>query len=354
MNQQEYRVIGLMSGTSLDGLDIAVVQFAKAAQNWQYKIEATHFIAYDDEMRMKLSQAHESSKKEFSELDAFYGEWLGKQVNRFITEKNIAKVDLISSHGHTVHHQPEKRISEQIGNGPELFKVSGIPVVCDFRLQDVLLGGQGAPLVPIGDLLLFGIYDVCLNLGGFANISFEKDNERLAFDICPVNIVLNALCSDLNLPFDDGGEIARSGQLIEPLFNQLNNLTFYTHRPPKSLGREWVEQNIWPLTSVNMSKKDLLHTFTEHVAEQISRTLSDINCSTVLATGGGAFNTYLIERIKHKSGIDIIIPTSELINYKEALVFALLGVLRWRGETNCLASVTGAPTNHSSGRIFKM
>lgn len=352
MNQQQYRAIGLMSGTSLDGLDVTLVQFTKSNGNWLFEVEQTHFIAYDKKMRQQLKLAHELSNNNLKTLDASYGEWLGKQVNQFISEKNITKVDLIGSHGHTVYHQPKKRKTVQIGNGPQLYNITGIPVICDFRLQDVLLGGQGAPLVPIGDQLLFGNYDACLNLGGFANISFEVADGRLAFDICPVNIVLNALCTKLNLPYDDGGNIARSGQLIEPLFKELNNLPYYLQQPPKSLGREWVETHIWPLIEVGSNTEDLVHTFTEHAALQISKTLSHIKSANTLVTGGGAFNTYLIERIADYSGYNIDLPSPKLINYKEALVFAFLGVLRWRGEHNCLASVTGALANHSSGRIY--
>jgi anhydro-N-acetylmuramic acid kinase len=352
MNQQHYRAIGLMSGTSLDGLDLLAATFSRIDGKWHFEIESYDFVPYDDELHHTLKNAYQRSADELKNLDLRYGNWLGKQVNAFLAKLNPWVADLIGSHGHTIHHQPNAGIAVQIGNGPQMFNETGIPVVCDFRLQDVLLHGQGAPLVPIGDRLLFSEYQACLNLGGFANISFEQHNKRLAFDICPVNTVLNELCSELNVPFDDGGNIARSGKFIAPLYKRLNALPYYHQNPPKSMGREWVAHHIWPIINRTNKTADLLHTFTEHAALQIAKALTTINAVNTLVTGGGAYNSYLIERITKNTSAKIQLPGRELIEYKEALVFAFLAVLRVRNEVNCLSSVTGASRNHSSGRVY--
>ena len=227
----------------------------------------------------------------------------------------------------------------------------GKTVVCDFRVQDVELGGQGAPLVPIGDRLLFSEYDYCLNLGGFANCSYEKNGQRIAFDICPVNIVLNKYAEKLGKDFDENGKFAESGIVDENLLHQLDSLKFYSGKPPKSLGLEWVKENIFPLLEASkISSEDVLRTFTEHIAVQLAKQFSDR--ASVLITGGGAYNSFLIERFKNLSAIEVVVPSKEIVEYKEALIFGLLGVLKLRDEVNCLASVTGASKDHSSGKIF--
>ena len=351
MNQQELRVIGLMSGTSLDGLDLAHVLLQVNHKHYTYQLLHTETIPYDAIWKARLANAPALPLNQLRVLDAEFGTWLGEQVLAFLLENDIHKVDLIASHGHTVFHQPEKRITLQIGNGPELCHVTNLPVVCDFRLQDVLLGGQGAPLVPIGDALLFSDYDACLNLGGFANISYQSGKDRIAFDICPVNIVLNELAKKLGKDFDENGTLARKGTLDNNVLAALNALPFYHQNPPKSLGREWVEQSLWPLLH-GMKAEDGLRTVVEHAAEQIALATKHLSGKKMLVTGGGAFNALLMERISALNKMQIHIPEAKLITQKEALVFALLGALRWKGEANCLASVTGAPVNHSSGRIY--
>jgi anhydro-N-acetylmuramic acid kinase len=354
MNQQHFRVLGLMSGTSLDGLDIALVEFTVGANDYSFSIACAETISYPKEWLDSLKNAHLLSVTQLAELDHAYGTFLGETVLQFIQEKNLLNIDFISSHGHTVHHQPEKKVTVQIGNGPELAATTGLPIVCDFRVQDVLLGGQGAPLVPIGDALLFPEYDACLNLGGFANISFEQNGKRIAFDICAVNIVLNHLAARLGLAYDDNGDLARSGKLIPEVFEALNALPFFTLPPPKSLGREWTDAVILPLLLEHYSTPDLLHTFCEHAAYQIAQICLPFSEKQILATGGGVFNVYLIERMSALASRKFTIPNTEIVTHKEALIFAFLGVLRWLNRPNCLASVTGAPSNHSSGRIYSV
>ncbi len=353
MNQLKYNVLGLMSGTSLDGLDICHAHIWMSDEKWHFSIFEAVTIAYDEDWKNALQNAHLLPEKELNELSKSYGTFLGETINSFILEHKIASIDFISSHGHTVLHNPTQKITLQIGNGPEIWQHTKITTVCDFRLQDVLLGGQGAPLVPIGDQLLFADFAACLNLGGFANISLTANANRIAFDICPVNIVLNALSQQLGFAYDEDGKIARSGKLIPELLEDLNKLDFYTQNPPKSLGREWVEEHVLPLLHQHQNLPNAMHTFTEHAAQQIANTLKTTD-GHILVTGGGSFNTYLINRINTLSNKKIEVPDATLVNFKEALIFAFLGVLRFSNRPNCLKSVTGARINHSSGRIYSV
>jgi anhydro-N-acetylmuramic acid kinase len=271
----------------------------------------------------------------------------------FIKKYDIQNLDAVCSHGHTILHQPQNGFTLQIGNLPEIATLINQTVVCDFRVQDVQLGGQGAPLVPIGDRILFSEYDYCMNLGGFSNVSFEKNKERIAFDISPINTVLNFYANQLGLDYDDKGSISRTGICNENLLQELNALDFYQKKHPKSLGFEFVKETILPLIeSYPIPIEDKLHTFTEHVALQIALALPNKNGSLFI-TGGGAYNDFLIERIQHHvPRMKLIIPSAKILEFKEALIFALLGVLKLRGEINVLSSVTGAKTNHSSGMIY--
>jgi len=294
----------------------------------------------------------EYSRNNLELIDIIYSEYLGHKILEFIQKYEINDIDFISSHGHTALHQPISDFTYQIGNKQTLADILGLKVICDFRVQDVKLGGQGAPLVPIGDRLLFSEYDYCLNLGGFANISFEEANNRIAFDICPFNIVLNHYVSDIGLEYDEDGALASKGMINQELFKALNNLSFYNLSHPKSLGLEWVKEHIFPLiNSFSLNLEDQLCTIIEHCAFQISKVLKTKRAN-VLITGGGAYNKYLISRIRSNTQLDIVIPSTKIIEFKEALIFAFLGVLRDRNEVNCLASVTGARKNHSSGKIL--
>jgi len=259
----------------------------------------------------------------------------------------------VCSHGHTILHQPQNGFTLQIGNLPEISKLTQQKVVCDFRVQDVLLGGQGAPLVPIGDRILFSEYDYCMNLGGFSNVSFEENNTRIAFDISAVNTVLNFYANQLGLDYDDKGQISRTGNCNLDLLNELNALEFYQKKHPKSLGFEFVKEIILPIIECYpISIEDKLLTYTEHIAIQIALALPKKKGS-MLTTGGGAYNDFLIERIQfHLPEMSIIIPSKKILEFKEALIFALLGVLKMRGEVNALQSVTGAKYDHSSGVIY--
>ncbi len=347
-----YHVIGLMSGTSLDGVDLAYCTFS-FEMKWKFQFHSGKTIPYDERWKEKLKTAQLLSPEDLKALDVEYGNYLGNLVKSFIDEKQI-EVDFVSSHGHTIFHQPQKGITVQIGSGAEIKKVTGKTVVCDFRKGDVALGGQGAPLVPIGDKLLFSQMDYCLNLGGIANISFEQNGERIAFDICACNIVLNELVSERNLNYDKDGELARSGKLNKALLDELNQVSFYKKPFPKSLGREDIEREIFPvLDKYEISLEDKLNTFCKHVAIQISEVLGkDISDAKMLVTGGGTLNKFLLECIEDKCNLKIMVPPQDIIDFKEAIIFAFLGVLKMRNEVNCLKSVTGASVDSSGGEIF--
>lgn len=353
MLKQFYNVIGVMSGTSLDGVDLAHIHFTIHNDIWGFKILEAETVGYSTEWFNKLKNAVQFSEEELTILNEDYTNLLAEVITKFISKNSIKNLDAVCSHGHTILHQPQNGFTLQIGNLPEIAKMIGQKVVCDFRVQDVKLGGQGAPLVPIGDQILFSEYDYCLNLGGFSNVSFAKNNSRVAFDISPVNTVLNFYANELNLAYDDKGAIAKTGKLNQSLFDELNDLSFYSKPYPKSLGFEFVKEIVIPLVeSHEISREDKMHTFTIHVAFQIAEALSKKK-TKLLITGGGAYNDFLIEEIqKYLPEMEIIIPNKKVLEFKEALIFALLGVLKLRGEINVLSSVTGAERDHSSGNVF--
>lgn len=350
-----YAVVGLMSGTSLDGLDIAYCTFKTDKGKWSYSLNCAETIKYSKEWNDRLKEAHLLSSEKLLQLHSEYGILLGNSVQRFIKKHKLKKIDLVSSHGHTIFHRPENGFTFQLGNGAAIATACGLKVICDFRIMDVALKGQGAPLVPIGDRLLFPEYKFCLNLGGFSNISFEHNKSRIAFDICPVNTVLNYLASFKGKSFDKNGLLAKSGKVNKTLLSELNKLDYYYKRHPKSLGREWLEKYFLPsIDSYSISTEDKLATCTEHIACQVAATIiNNSKRGNVLITGGGANNRFLVEKIKGLLPLhEIIIPSSGLVNFKEALVFAFLGVLKAEQKINTLQSVTGAIMDSSGGVVF--
>ena len=354
MLKETYNVIGVMSGTSLDGIDLSHIHFTNSGGKWDFEILERETISYSEYWLSQLKNAVTFSEVALLELNEKYTDLLGKIIASFIEKHNLKNLNAVCSHGHTILHQPQNGFTLQIGN---LTKIAGIiqqTVVCDFRVQDVQLGGQGAPLVPIGDRILFSDYDYCLNLGGFSNISFEENNTRIAFDISPVNTVLNFYANTLGLDYDDKGNIARSGKINIELLSELNALDYYKKTFPKSLGFEFVKETVLPLIEkYSLSIEDKMHTFSEHIAMQIGNVLQGKD-GKLFITGGGAYNDFLIERTQHYlPKIEIIIPDAKILEFKEALIFALLGVLKLRGEINVLSSVTGALMDHSSGFIYR-
>ena len=348
-----YNVIGVMSGTSLDGVDLAHIHFTKDSNGWNFEVIEAETVGYSSEWFNKLKNAVQFSELELVELNKTYTKLLAEIISSFISKNSITDIDAVCSHGHTILHQPQNGLTLQIGNLPEIAALTAQNVVCDFRVQDVKLGGQGAPLVPVGDAILFSDYNYCLNLGGFSNVSFEENNSRIAFDISAVNTVLNFYANQFHLDYDNKGAIAQSGNLNHELLEELNALPFYSAKYPKSLGFEFVKEALLPLIEkYEIATEDKMHTFTVHVAFQIGQALP-LKDSKLLITGGGAYNDFLIEQIQRfLPEMEIVIPNKKIVEFKEALIFALLGVLTLRGEINVLSSVTGASENHRSGKIF--
>jgi len=353
--KDQYRVTGLMSGSSMDGVDLACCDFKWDGEQWAYHIIEAETFPYEDDLRRKLAGACNLGQGEIFELDLELGNYFADLLNAFHRKTDLHP-DLISSHGHTILHDPPRGITFQAGNGRVMAEKTGITVINDFRSEDVAQGGQGAPLVPLGDRLLFKQYEGCLNLGGFANISFEgSDGTLMAYDLCPANMALNSVAVLEGLDYDKNGEMARNGRPDAGLLGQLNHLDFYAADPPKSLGREWFLEKFHPLIiNSGLNNFDLMATVLEHIARQISAGINRIGTGSILVTGGGALNRTLIERLGYYTKASLVIPEKRLIHFKEALIFALLGVLRSRGEINCLASVTGGREDLSAGTIHRI
>ena len=345
-------VTGLMSGTSLDGVDIVLCGFEKSNQGWNYEVIDAETIPYPVDWQKKLVEAETINAIEFIKLNREYGNFLGIKVKEFLKGRHT---DLIASHGHTIFHQPDSGVTFQLGCGYSIAAQVKVPVVFDFRTSDVVLGGQGAPLVPAGDKLLFQKYDACLNLGGFSNISFNKNNQRIAFDISPANIALNYFTKFMNKDFDLNGSLGKSGKTIPYLLEKINAMDYYRQIPPKSLGKEWFVTEFLPLIPErNLEIKDVLNTLYHHISDQISYVINNNPIQNVLVSGGGAHNEFLMQLIIEKVKAEIIIPDNDIIDFKEAIIFAFLGLLRTRNEINILSSVTGARENSSGGVLVEI
>ncbi|MFT6935282.1 MAG: anhydro-N-acetylmuramic acid kinase [Maribacter sp.] len=352
-----YKILGLMSGTSLDGLDLAYCYFTEEKGVWTFDIINTKSISYTAKQLTELKDAIQLGVGDLFQLHNSYGTWLGEQVLDFI-EKNQLAVDYVASHGHTTHHRPDLGFTVQIGSGQHLAKASKQHVICDFRTYDVALGGQGAPLVPIGDQLLFQEYDFCLNLGGISNISFDVKGKRIAYDIGLANMILNYITRKIDLEYDKGGVLARSGNIIPVMLQKLNDLKYYLLPHPKSIGYEWFLEQVVPIVeSTEATTEDLLHTSIHHICEKIAQQIHQNTSKPgqkVLVTGGGALNTFLITMLTEKLGSEtrVVVPEKKLIDFKEAMVFAFMGALRAEKKINVLCSVTGATRNSSSGVLY--
>lgn len=356
-----YRAIGLMSGSSMDGLDIAFAEFQETSGRWNFEIKAVACYPYDEKWIARLKNATELKALDYQLLHIAYGHYIGQAVNRFIEENNVQhQVQLIASHGHTTFHVPSEKMTAQLGDGAAIAAETGINTVSDLRAMDVARGGHGAPIVPIGEKLLLGEYPIFLNLGGIANISFNDPNNYIAFDVCPANRVLNLLSAGANKNYDEGGQLASTGRIDDKLLSLLNRLEYYSLPYPKSLSNDFGTDVVYTLIrNKKISAEDGLRTYVEHVAMQIKNAISyapgPTPGSRILLTGGGAHNHFLVKQIQaslQEFNIEVVVPDKNIVDYKEAIIMALIGVLRWREETNTLASVTGASSDSIGGAVW--
>jgi anhydro-N-acetylmuramic acid kinase len=340
-----YKLIGIMSGTSLDGVDLACVRFEMTPSGHEFTLECAAHMVFPEDLLLRLKEATTLSPPQLFVLDKEFGKFLGECVLNFLDGNNIPpdQIDAIASHGQTIFHQPNEGFTLQIGCGSSLAFTSGIPVINDFRSRDVIAGGQGAPLVPVGDFGLFSsLAEAFVNIGGFVNVSRRNGNSISAFDVCPGNLPLNLLAANKGLTFDKDGYLASKGEINFFLLDMLNSLEHYRQKGPKSLGTEWLEEHFYPLVKFDKEIENNLRTIVEHIAIQLGGTLNDFGIKNALFTGGGARNTFLIERIQHYFNGEVRIPSNEIIDFKEAIVFAYLGALYIDKQVNCLSSVTGA------------
>lgn len=346
----------------MDGLDIVFAEFYEDAGTWNFEIRATDCYAYSLEWKERLEHSISLSALNYQLLHTEYGHYLGKEVNRFIEENNLHyQVGLIASHGHTSFHIPSRKMTAQLGDGAAIAAETKLPVVSDLRALDVAFGGQGAPIVPIGEKLLLKDFSMFLNLGGIANISFNLAGKYIAFDVCPANRVLNLVAGLANRQYDAGGQMASQGKVNKELLNKLGAFDYYKQSYPKSLANNFGTDEIFPLLqSSGLSHNDLLRSYVEHIVQQTKFAVADnyklpTANHRLLVTGGGAFNDFLVERLKEELlpvGVEVVIPDENLIKYKEALIMGFIGVLRWRQEYNVLSSVTGAERDSIGGAVW--
>ena len=355
-----YKVIGVMSGSSLDGLDIVFTELQEIGGKWNYEIRHATCLEYDKEWKQKLKDAIDLPAIDYQLLHTEYGRFIGQKINEFIDDNKLHhQVSIISSHGHTTFHLPGKKMTHQLGDGSAIAAETRLPVVSDLRSMDIAFGGQGAPIVPLGEKLLFSGYNYFLNIGGIANISINKENEIIAFDVCAANRVLNMLAGEKSLAYDDEGKISSQGKIHEDLLEKLNALEYYKHPHPKSLANSFGTDIVYPLLkSFSINIEDTLCTYTEHICVQIKNSLQlfkQDDVQKLFITGGGAFNIFLVERLQknlEEINFEIYIPADDVVKYKEALIMALLGALRWREQYTVLASVTGASRNSIGGALW--
>lgn len=356
-----YRAIGLMSGSSLDGLDIVFAEFTEQAGKWSYDIKAADCYPFEDEWKEKLQSATSLSAYDYLLLHTSFGRYLGEQVNKFIDAHHLQhQVQIIASHGHTVFHAPHLKMTAQLGDGAAIAATTGINVVSDLRALDIALNGQGAPIVPMGEKLLFADYPLLLNIGGIANVSYRKDDEYIAFDVCPANRVLNMLSALSGKSFDENGDMASKGNVLNEVLDKLNGLGYYQQSYPRSLANQFGTDEVFPLLPKD-NIADALRTYVEHIAIQIRKSIEGFldqgtnNNYQLLITGGGAHNNFLVSRIQDQLAalnVTVVVPENNIVDYKEALVMALLGILRWREQNTVLSSVTGAIRDSIGGAVW--
>lgn len=352
MSKKEYTLIGVMSGTSLDGLDLAKVTFSNNNGKWTFELNDSRSVSFEKPLLQKLQNAMNLSGYELISLDRLLGKFIGEEILHF----DLRDTQAIASHGHTIFHEPHKGITHQIGSLNEIYAKTKLPVIGDFRTLDVALKGEGAPLVPVGDIHLFPQYDATLNFGGIANITYLGKKIE-AFDVCPLNQVLNYLCNKhFNCEYDKSGHLGKNGKVNGDLLEYFNQYDFYDKKGPKSLGKEDVDSYfISEINHSSLSPTDILATYYEHISQKIVEVLITKNVNKVICSGGGVYNDFLIESIIEKlknTNVKLIIPDPEIIEFKEAIIFAFLGLFRGLEINNIYKEVTGAKENNLGGALI--
>ncbi|MEM6321119.1 MAG: anhydro-N-acetylmuramic acid kinase [Bacteroidota bacterium] len=370
MTKNTYKAIGLMSGSSLDGLDIAYCSFEVEKREdgdlvvHDWGIEKAETSEFTEAWEARLSQLPEQNALAFAKTHTYFGHYTGELVNSFLQRHQVTP-DFIAAHGHTIFHDPMGRMSIQIGDGSAIAATTGFPTISNFRNQDVAINGQGAPVAPIMDKYLLPGHDFYLNLGGIANVTAVLPNRKtIAFDICPVNQLLNFLANRLGAAYDAEGQMAAAGEMQPEMLKCINKADFYRTSYPKSLDNSWSKTEILSKLEDNPALiPDQLRTLVEHIAHQINFALRQVirkeklNKSkySILITGGGAFNTFLIERLRFhcEDLIELVLPDADIIQFKEAALMAWMGVMRVENVPNVLKSVTGADRDSVNGAIHQ-
>lgn len=349
---KDTHVIGVMSGSSLDGLDLAYCRFFQRNALWTYEFICGKTFPFPHSLRISLEKARDLSAIQITELDATLGRWIGQEIKQWMNTEKLTP-DLISSHGHTIFHNPQASYTLQIGSGAHIASITQVKVINNFRISDVAKGGQGAPLVPIGELMLFHDHDAFINLGGIANISIIQNTTIRAWDIGPFNQVLNHIAGRAGKLFDENGKMASTGQVIEKWKTHLLEWAYFSQSSPKSLGNEQVHLEIIKKIPEENSA-DLAFTFCQVMSKIIAEEITSNQCKNVLITGGGAYHHFFISLLNFQlpGHIQITLPPKSLIEFKEAIIFAFLGLLRENNQINVLSTVTGATSDSCAGTIY--
>lgn len=358
-----------MSGSSLDGLDLACVEFeVDTADNNQlaWRLLAGQTLPFTPEWIEILQKLPQANALDFCKTHAQLGHYFGKLTKQFLEAHQLTP-DYIASHGHTIFHYPQEGFTVQIGDGAAIAATTGISVISEFRTMDVALGGQGAPLAPLADKFILPGNDFYVNIGGIANISCNIDGKFIAYDTSAANQILNNLAHAIGLEYDDKGSMAASGAVDEELLKQVNQHSYYQQPYPKSLDNGWVLQNVLPIFLQNKASiNDKLATAVEHTAQQLVFAIQEIikkenfvkTAYKMVATGGGVFNDFLIQRIQYHlnkatlAHVELTLPDTDMIKFKEAILMALMGLRRIENLSNSIATVTGASRDSSNGAVY--
>ncbi len=385
--EKDNLVIGLMSGTSCDGLDVALISVKQDQGLTDFKLLKAKSFPYSENLQRELKnlpQVRKNPAYNISQFNFYLAQTWAEMINDFLKENELtaSEITLIASHGQTVWHQSEPlqfvdrpvRSTLQIGDPSVLAKLTGIPVIGDFRVGDMAFEGQGAPLIPYFDFVFFSRFKkkiLAINIGGIANFTFIPDdgdlNKVTGFDTGPGNMLLDQAMIDLfGRPFDVNGETAFKGQLSDELLKYLLKIDSYINMPPpKSTGREFYGKDFYFkikkfAKNKNISPADIIHTLSFYTVMAIQTNYSSFVApkygmpDMVVVSGGGAFNRFILEQLQIQFG-DIPVYNSEEMGvnseFKEAIGFAVLGWSTLLGKPSNVPGVTGAKKATILGKI---